>query len=184
MISGIKLENVLLKLYRLVDERNCYEKAFDAAVAVLYDVLKDRVLLIERVENPLDPWSGHIAFPGGRRENEDLNSYMTSIRELYEEINIKNLKIIHLGPMKTYVSRGVVKVIPHIYLVEEAGEIMWNKDEIKKAEWVLLRELREIVCPQNYTPRCFSTQRFSKIIWGLTGRILGDILDILSDDEA
>jgi len=37
-----------------------------AAIVVLVSK-NGRILVIKRKERPNDPWSGHIAFPGGRR---------------------------------------------------------------------------------------------------------------------
>ena len=38
-------------------------------------------LLIERAKHPLDPWSGHMAFPGGRHDATDPSLERTAIRE-------------------------------------------------------------------------------------------------------
>ena len=170
------------KILELIDDSWCLNRDYYAAVAVLYHPLERKILLIERREIEGDPWSGHIAFPGGRRERNDLNSYYTSLRELFEEIpNIDPGKIIHLGAMKTYVTRDVYKVIPHIYISRELFQPKWSETEIKRASWVDLDDLREIECPLNKRPRCFRTSIYEKIIWGLTGRILGDIIDALRE---
>ena len=60
-----------------------------SAVAILVDQdqLSDAsLLLIKRAESPNDPWSGHMAFPGGRLEKGDRNGLATAKREMYEEI--------------------------------------------------------------------------------------------------
>ncbi len=44
--------------------------------------------MIRRAEHPKDPWSGHMAFPGGRRDPQDTDSLGTAIRETQEEIGI------------------------------------------------------------------------------------------------
>src|SRR5688500_11808432 len=59
-----------------------------AAVAL---VLRDgpqglELLFIRRAEHPLDPWSGQIAFPGGRAEPGDADLRTTAIRETAEEL--------------------------------------------------------------------------------------------------
>ena len=37
------------------------------------------LLLIRRAEHPLDPWSGHIALPGGRRDPGDPDRLATML---------------------------------------------------------------------------------------------------------
>jgi 8-oxo-dGTP pyrophosphatase MutT (NUDIX family) len=61
-----------------------------AAVAT---ILRDgphspEVLLIRRAEREGDPWSGHMAFPGGRQEPRDPDLFATACRETAEEVGI------------------------------------------------------------------------------------------------
>ena len=46
------------------------------------------VLLIRRADHPQDPWSGHMAFPGGRRDPLDDSLEETAIREASEEVGV------------------------------------------------------------------------------------------------
>jgi 8-oxo-dGTP pyrophosphatase MutT (NUDIX family) len=39
------------------------------------------LLLIRRAEHPSDPWSGHMALPGGRNDPQDTSLYETVVRE-------------------------------------------------------------------------------------------------------
>lgn len=49
---------------------------------------QSEMLLIQRAPNPRDPYSGHIAFPGGRQDPTDESDLHTAIREAREEIGV------------------------------------------------------------------------------------------------
>ena len=59
------------------------EQGANAAVAVLLKLERGRlcVLFVKRVEEAKDPWSGQVAFPGGKRDAEDKDLKETVIRE-------------------------------------------------------------------------------------------------------
>ncbi|MGE5727301.1 MAG: NUDIX hydrolase, partial [Gemmatimonas sp.] len=63
----------------------------DAAVAAIFRIAEGdalELLMIERARYAGDPWSGHIAFPGGRRELRDATLLDTALRETREETGI------------------------------------------------------------------------------------------------
>jgi 8-oxo-dGTP pyrophosphatase MutT (NUDIX family) len=61
-----------------------------AAVAIVITTKTQtpEVLLIKRAIREGDPWSGDIAFPGGKQHAEDRNTCQTALRELREETGI------------------------------------------------------------------------------------------------
>src|SRR5262245_23913673 len=46
------------------------------------------VLFIERAQHPGDPWSGHMAFPGGRVDPGDARPRDAAERETLEEVGL------------------------------------------------------------------------------------------------
>src|SRR6185295_3323821 len=60
-----------------------------AVAAILRESATDlEALLIRRAEREDDPWSGHMAFPGGRRGAADRDIEETARRETLEEIGL------------------------------------------------------------------------------------------------
>lgn len=56
-----------------------------AVLLALTDEESPRLLMIRRALNlPTHP--GEIAFPGGKRDEEDVDSYATALREAWEEV--------------------------------------------------------------------------------------------------
>ncbi|ARM75080.1 NUDIX hydrolase [Acidianus manzaensis] len=132
----------------------------DAAVVLLVNN-ENKFLLIKRVENPNDPWSGNMALPGGHRENNE-SCMDTAIRECMEEVGIRPEIKKFLGiyspnnrPLKVAVFLG--------YTQESKLEI--SKDEVEKCFWVDFNELKK-------GTNCFYYKDY--VIWGMTYRILRD----------
>ena len=71
---------------------DCLETDVEPAAAVAAILLPrasdTEVMLIERVARSGDPWSGHMALPGGRREAGDADLLATATRETGEEVGL------------------------------------------------------------------------------------------------
>ena len=99
------------------------ESFIRAAVALVFSPLQDRLVLtmIRRSKHPQDPWSGHMAFPGGRRDPEDVSELHTAIRETREEVGVVLSEEDCLGPLSPmrvpYTVSGTTMVIyPYVFL--------------------------------------------------------------------
>eukprot|EP00943_MAST-04B_sp_MAST-4B-sp1_P009694 g9694.t1 len=106
-------------------------------------------LFIKRAIIQQDPWSGQVALPGGKQEEQDQNSdYNTAIRETREEIGIdlsNTDKFHYLGQLddRQITGRGkVIKgfaMIPHIFLQTPGHtrpKIKREKAEVAGVRWV------------------------------------------------
>lgn len=97
-----------------------------AAVAIVLHECDDELclLMIRRAKREGDPWSGHMAFPGGRRDPEDIDDRFCAIRETREEIALDLDALGHevcaLGDVNTgwRADRPEMLVAPFIYRVE------------------------------------------------------------------
>ncbi len=104
-------------------------------------------LLLRRAANPNDPWSGHFALPGGRRDAGDRDLLETSIRETYEEcgIRLSPADLIRPLPLATAGSHMGRPMGVAPYLFELAGKPALSLDarEIAEAYWLPQSYLRD-----------------------------------------
>jgi 8-oxo-dGTP pyrophosphatase MutT (NUDIX family) len=121
----------------------------DAAVAVVRTAEADpRYLIIQRAAHPDDPWSGHLAFPGGRREPGDTDLLTTARRETHEECGIDLFAVEGdpLAPTKAGSAVGrSVWVQPYLFVLPAPAVIIPCPREVARGFWVPASEL----CPHD-----------------------------------
>jgi 8-oxo-dGTP pyrophosphatase MutT (NUDIX family) len=160
-----------------------------AAVALLLrapeeneDLHNLEILFVKRVDNPLDPWSGQMAFPGGKRESIDNSLTDTVIRETMEEVNIDLHSCQFLGILEPQIStpRPDMKIYPFVFLCDSHTSVVVNMAELEKFIWVSINRLQK-----NNTTASLEWGSFpafivdENIIWGLTYRIVTQFLSLL-----
>lgn len=167
-------------------------RALEAAVALLLRPGNDLdILLIRRAQHAGDPWSGHVALPGGRRHaGEPLAD--TARRETLEEVGLdidRTGRLLGALPPVAPASRRLpsLAVSPFVFAVEPGHELTLDPKEVDAAVWVPLGEMRneraagEILIEVGEGSR----QRFPSltwqdyVVWGLTLRILHDFFAVV-----
>lgn len=104
-------------------------------------------LLLRRALNPRDPWSGHFALPGGRREAGDRDLLETCLRETREECGIR-LEYAHLvRPLPLAVAGGhmgrPMGVAPFLFELPDRPSLCLAAAEIAEAHWLAQSYLRD-----------------------------------------
>jgi 8-oxo-dGTP pyrophosphatase MutT (NUDIX family) len=155
-----------------------------AAVAVvLHDAPSPRVLLMKRAERADDPWSGHISLPGGRYQASDVDLRVTAIRETQEElgVDLAGAQLVgNLAAMQPRTSGGGIEVTPFVFVTEAALEPVCGPEALA-AFWLPLELAASGALDSTYTypttQASFPSWTFEGyVIWGLTRRILDDVL--------
>ena len=153
-----------------------------AAVAIILTPQPDSILLIRRADRSGDPWSGHMALPGGRREPADSELAATAIRETGEEVGVQLRLQDLLGSLPDVIPRTPVlppiAVRPFVFLLPERPALRLNP-EVAQASWVPLDYLLR---PDTHHPvqlevagksrQVQAYQLENAIVWGMTERIL------------
>lgn len=150
------------------------------------------VLLIERAQHPLDPWSGHMAFPGGRHDPEDATLERTAIRETLEEVGVDLVRhgrlVAPLDELQAQArGRDLSMVItPFVFFLDWPRPTRIDTSEVAGALWVPLRALRDKrnhgsthIARDGYDADFPAFLYGGKTVWGLTYRILTGFLEVV-----
>jgi 8-oxo-dGTP pyrophosphatase MutT (NUDIX family) len=168
-----------------------------AAIALILLDLEgsSEFLLIERATREGDPWSGHMALPGGHRDATDADLASTAERETLEEVGLDlHARGERLGRLSDYqpIHGGPVAVRPFVYLLPARPTLSLSA-EVRQALWVPMAPLLGGAQQATYTlARGGQSLRFpawdidGHLVWGLTYRVLDEFFrrfNELSEEE-
>jgi 8-oxo-dGTP pyrophosphatase MutT (NUDIX family) len=138
-----------------------------------------QIVLGRRAMRDNDPWSGHIALPGGRLAGVDEQPLAAAVRETIEEVGIdprREGRI--LGSLGLVFGRGMaVPVAAYAAIItsgvepaatDEFTAAWWASIDAYKRRWATVAELPEPV------PALIGTGPDGSVItvWGMTYRVL------------
>ena len=179
----------------LRDHRPQVADAPDARPAAVALVLLEgrqglEILLIRRAERADDPWSGHIALPGGRYDGGDRDLEATAIRETREETGVDLSGAERLGVLDDLYPRTPalppVVVRPFVFALARRSPLV-PSDEVQRAFWLPLVRLSEPGVRREVTLTLGGAARVlpayvvdDEMIWGMTERILTPFVDLVA----
>lgn len=161
-----------------------------AAVAAVIRVLdgEPELLFIKRAILERDPWSGHVAFPGGRIEPGDDTLQDTAIRETFEELALDLNAGAMLGRLDDLAprSRSLPPIIVRPFVAVVSSDVTFVPSrEVAATFWVPFSVLQhpdtqdEHVMTINGVRAGFPAYRVEEhLVWGLTERIVRQLLSL------
>jgi 8-oxo-dGTP pyrophosphatase MutT (NUDIX family) len=159
----------------------------NAAVAAILTRDPDPgILFIHRVAHEGDPWSGHIAFPGGRIEETDGSPRAAAERETMEEVGLDLGEGRLLGRLSDLTGSTMpVCVSCHVYSLPSIPDLSPN-EEVEDAFSIRLSDLAD---RQRWVDAEFTIRGGMKpypaidlgldgkpLLWGLTYRFVIQLL--------
>ena len=168
-----------------------------AAVALVFrdgDPADDlpELLFIRRSEHPLDPWSGQMAFPGGRQEPDDATLEDTAVRETHEEVGLDLRRDAELlAPLDEVRAMARLRpvslaIAPYAFLLRPGVEAT-PFAEVRSVHWIPLRRLLH---PGSRSRHDYAQEGVSLqfpclrlddiVIWGLTFRMFETVAERLA----
>ncbi len=164
-----------------------------SAVAMILQVRQGElhILMIKRAEREGDPWSGHMAFPGGRMDKADAHGYAVAVRETEEEVGLslgpQDQCIGRLTDLNARPHRGTfgMAVSPFVFRLEREVQFTPNY-EVAEVVWVPLEFLLDTDNREQMVWRykgveipmpCYLYEE--RRIWGLSLMMLDELMDLI-----
>lgn len=170
-----------------------------AAVSIVIDsdrLTGSSVLMIQRAKHKADPWSGDMAFPGGRHEKIDGSTLRTAQRETREELgfnldtasDVSHSALVGRLSDRRATRRGAslgLVVTPYVFNVLERPALLPNY-EVANTVWVPLEYLADFANRKAFAFRyagmsmsmpCYQLSQEQKI-WGLSLNMIDELLRI------
>jgi 8-oxo-dGTP pyrophosphatase MutT (NUDIX family) len=149
------------------------------------------LLVIKRARSEHDPWSGHMAFPGGRLESSDAGPLDAARRETLEEVGLdlaRDARLLGRVDDVRATARGralPMAISPFVFQLVGPVDLRRN-EEVDEIHWITLAALLDpkssSTVPyelggRRYDLPCFRVNE--RVIWGLTYQMLVRLFGIL-----
>lgn len=164
------------------------------------------MLLIKRAERAGDVWSGHVALPGGRHEDEDEDLVATAVRETLEEIHVdlaRHAQLLGALPLLAPMNPRLppISVQPFVWMVDRPVDPS-TSDEVAAVAWVSVAHLLDsanhiehrVAAPDGVEHAfpaidvglsdvagtdAIAGAAAASPLWGMTHRIVTSLLDVI-----
>lgn len=160
-----------------------------AAVAIVVREADVALLFIERAQRPGDPWSGHMAFPGGFVDPRDPDARHAAERETREELSLDLAGATLIGRLDDIegspVGRPALLVSAFVYAIDHVPLLVPNH-EVRNALWVPLDWLVDPARAVPYLragggtfPGIRVGEEQPQVVWGLTHHFVRSFVGVL-----
>ena len=189
--SGLEAQLKMSPKLRASDIENFKhkDKATKSAVLILiFEKNGDLYILLTKRSSELRKHGGQISFPGGKKDDDDVDLMQTALREVEEEIGLKS-KVEVIGkltpiliPITNYIVHPFVAYIPKLPIlysnIQEVDKILEvslsdlkNKDNIKYGKFGKTSSGRLVEAPYYDID--------GEKIWGATAMMISELLETL-----
>ena len=158
------------------------------AAAVLIPVVggNEPSLIFTRRTDTVRSHPGQISFPGGAIDPTDESPYAAARREAMEEIGLETTVGRYLGELDTFPTfvSGFV-VTPFLVWLDELPEMRPNPGEVAEVLLVPIKAFNNSIRQDagfTHAGKTYPTEAWilsDHVIWGVTGRIMRELLQIL-----
>ncbi len=163
----------------------------DASVLVAITNEAQPQVLLTRRSSTMKHHAGQVSFAGGRHESQDKTNLDTALREAQEETALDPHSVQIIGQLSQQKSKAGLWVQPIVAIIPPTPSLIAQESEIDRIFWVALEDfinhpLQEYQFDLDTFGKIItiatpSWQLNNEIIWGLTGRIIANLLQMAFD---
>ena len=166
------------------------------AISLRSGVSGPEILMIQRAVRQGDPWSGHMGFPGGRKDASDATDVACAKRETREEISFDldthGKLVCQLSDVNTgwRADRPEMLVAPFIFKVDSTPPFELNH-EVDDTLWIplnfLLDDANRGRHQWDWLGEVLESDAFTydgRLIWGLSLMMIDELLEIIGGRES
>ncbi|KAJ3320859.1 nudix (nucleoside diphosphate linked moiety X)-type motif 8 [Boothiomyces sp. JEL0866] len=196
--SPIKFDSKALRNYKQIlasipEKTWKKETDFEAGILIPLCITNNKPSILFTVRSStLRSHTGEVSFPGGKRDQEDVDIIATALRETEEEISIKPEAVEYLGTFISVPNKSgntkVTSVVGFLGIINP-DHLQVNPEEVERAFTVDIDTLLKTRETENFRNTGFMMPSWNvgdDKIWGLTGYILGEFLKkvVLNDSNS
>lgn len=161
---------------------------YAAVMMLLYPIEGDLHFCLIQRTNYAGKHSGQISFPGGKKEEEDVDYWATALRETQEEVGVDSSKVTLLKQLSsTYIPPSNFYVYPYMAYVESRPNFIPEKGEVEQVIEVPLNDLlKEASMQEGFITASYSDEVVVPMfvfdscdVWGATAMILAEAREMI-----
>ncbi len=161
-----------------------------AAVALILRQQLNRLqmLIIHRAQHDGDPWSGDLAFPGGKVDFEDATAQAAAERETLEEVGLNLVAAEYLGQLDDLPGAFLpIKISCFVYYLPHPADFTLNH-EVAAYDWLPLERFHEeerhrrMAFPfrgRTISQPVVDLIDTAPVLWGITHRLIEQFFELV-----
>ena len=161
---------------------------YAAVMMLLYPIEGELHFCLIQRSNYAGKHSGQISFPGGKKEEEDVDYWATALRETQEEVGVDSSKVTLLKQLSsTYIPPSNFYVYPYMAYVASRPNFIPEKGEVAQVIEVPLNDLlKEASMQEGSITASYSDEVVVPMfvfdscdVWGATAMILAEAREMI-----
>ena len=161
---------------------------YAAVMMLLYPIEGELHFCLIQRSNYAGKHSGQISFPGGKKEEEDVDYWATALRETQEEVGVDSSKVTLLKQLSsTYIPPSNFYVYPYMAYVESRPNFIPEKGEVAQ---VIEVPLNDLLMESSMQERSITASYSDEVVvpmfvfdscdvWGATAMILAEAREMI-----